>query len=63
MGGEFGGEDLGEDFDAAFGDVVARHAVAGEVDVGGYAGYEDYAAACALELEVFYRELGGEEGA
>lgn len=43
-GGEFGGEDLGEDFYAAFGDVVAGHAVAGEVTVGGYAGYEDYAA-------------------
>lgn len=68
-GGEFGGEDLGEDFYAAFGDVVAGHAVAGEVAVGGYAGYEDYAAASACwgvevgGLEVFDEELGGEEGA
>lgn len=31
--------------------------------MGGYAGYENYAAACALELEVFDEELGGEEGA
>lgn len=67
LGCEFGGEDLGEDFNAAFGDVVAGHAVAGEVDVGGYAGYEDYAAASACwgvgGLEVFDEELGGEEGA
>lgn len=62
-GGEFGGEDLGEDFNAAFGYVVAGHAVAREVDVGGYAGYENYAASGVLELEVFDEELGGEEGA
>lgn len=61
--GEFGTEDLGEDFYAAFGDVVAGHAVAREVDVGGYAGYEDYASSGVLELEVFDEELGGEEGA
>lgn len=70
VGGEFGGEDLGEDFYAAFGDVVAGHAVAGEVDVCGYAGYEDYASSAGwwglvggLGLVVFDEELGGEEGA